>query len=79
MSGGSGEGEGILAAWRVERTAEVFRGQSVKRYQEMCTWFMPGDSAAKTPHSQWRGIKFSASSGNQIPQATTKTHRTSRS
>jgi len=78
VSGGSGEGEGILAAWRVERTAEVFRGR-YKRYQEMCTRFMPGDSAAKTPHSQWRGIKFSASSGNQIPQATTKTHRKSRS
>lgn len=36
MSGGSGEGEGIRAAWRVERTAEVFRGQWVKCYQEMC-------------------------------------------
>ena len=74
MSGGSGEGEGILEAWRVERTAEVFRGQWVKWYQEMCTWFIPGVSVAKTPHSQWRGIEFSPSSGNQIPQATAKTH-----
>lgn len=63
-SGGSGEGEGILAAWRGERTAEVFRGRWVKCYQEMCMRFIPGDSVAKTPHLQWMVIKLSPSSEN---------------